>query len=277
MKVYKYILLTVLCFVASAVKINAQQRISGQVSDELGPLMMVNVVEVDKDGRFINHATTDFDGNFTMIVKNNKNKLKITYVGFKDELLEIGDRTVFNDLPADAPVGRIGKAGHFGIEQLNRGVAFCFGGRCGVGCAVRCFLLAAGTQHGAKNQQYSQDIHADGHGIDLPGASSAAASAATAVVLDDAVRAKSGQRQQCYGENDKQHGPKAGPGIRLISTTCQQCGNTAQQDRKLCIFHKQTSLVLICQVYHLQPAGCHIVGRQPGAACIRYSSGRLGK
>ena len=101
MKVYKYILLTVLCFVASAVKINAQQRISGQVSDELGPLMMVNVVEVDKDGRFINHATTDFDGNFTMIVKNNKNKLKITYVGFKDELLEIGDRTVFNVVMKD--------------------------------------------------------------------------------------------------------------------------------------------------------------------------------
>ena len=96
MKVYKYILLTVFCFVASAASLKAQQRISGQISDAMGPLMMVNVVEVDKDGRFINHATTDFDGNFTMIVKNNKNKLKITYVGFKDELLEIGDRTVFN-------------------------------------------------------------------------------------------------------------------------------------------------------------------------------------
>jgi TonB-dependent SusC/RagA subfamily outer membrane receptor len=80
---------------------NAQQRISGQVSDEMGPLMMVNVVEVDKEGRFINHTTTDFDGNFTMIVKDNKNKLKITYVGFKDELLEIGDRTYFNVMMKD--------------------------------------------------------------------------------------------------------------------------------------------------------------------------------
>ena len=96
MKAYKYILLTVFCFVASTVTLSAQQRISGQISDAMGPLMMVNVVEMDKDNRYVNHATTDFDGNFTMIVKNNKNRLKISYVGFKDEILEIGDRTVFN-------------------------------------------------------------------------------------------------------------------------------------------------------------------------------------
>lgn len=101
MKVYKYILLTVFCFIASVTTLSAQQRISGQVSDDMGPLMMVNVVEMDKEGRYINHATTDFDGNFTMIVKNNKNKLKITYVGFKDEILEIGDRTVFNVVMKD--------------------------------------------------------------------------------------------------------------------------------------------------------------------------------
>ncbi len=101
MKTYKYLLLTVFCFIASAATLSAQQRISGQISDAMGPLMMVNVVEVDKDNRFVNHATTDFDGNFTMIVKNNKNKLKITYVGFKDELLEIGDRTVFNVVMKD--------------------------------------------------------------------------------------------------------------------------------------------------------------------------------
>ena len=101
MKVYKYLLLTALCFVASVATLSAQQRISGQVSDALGPLMMVNVVEMDKDNRYVNHATTDFDGNFTMIVKNNKNKLKISYVGFKDEILEIGDRTVFNVVMTD--------------------------------------------------------------------------------------------------------------------------------------------------------------------------------
>ena len=101
MKVYKYILLTVFCFISSVATLSAQQRISGQVSDAMGPLMMVNVVEMDKDNRYVNHATTDFDGNFTMIVKSNKNKLKISYVGCKDEILEIGDRTVFNVMMKD--------------------------------------------------------------------------------------------------------------------------------------------------------------------------------
>ena len=96
MKVYKYILLSVLCFIASAAQLSAQQRISGQISDAMGPLMMVNVVEMDNDNRYVNHATTDFDGNFTMIVKNTKNKLKISYVGFQEVILEIGTRTVFN-------------------------------------------------------------------------------------------------------------------------------------------------------------------------------------
>ena len=101
MKVYKYILLSVLCFIASAASLSAQQRISGQISDVMGPLMMVNVVEMDSENRYVNHATTDFDGNFTMIVKNNKNKLKVTYVGFKDVVLEIGTRTVFNIVMQD--------------------------------------------------------------------------------------------------------------------------------------------------------------------------------
>ena len=101
MKVYKYILLSVLCFIASATTLSAQQRISGQISDAMGPLMMVNVVEMDSENRYVNHATTDFDGNFTMIVKNNKNKLKVTYVGFKDVVLEIGTRTVFNIVMQD--------------------------------------------------------------------------------------------------------------------------------------------------------------------------------
>ena len=96
MKAYKYILLSVLCFIASVTTLSAQQRISGQVSDAMGPLMMVNVVEMDNDNRYVNHATTDFDGNFTMIVKNTKNKLKISYVGFQDVVLEIGTRTLFN-------------------------------------------------------------------------------------------------------------------------------------------------------------------------------------
>ena len=99
MKAFKYLVLSIFSLVA--VQVSAQTRISGQISDVMGPLMMVNVVEIDKDNRIVEHTTTDFDGNFVMLVKNTKNKLKITYVGFKEELLEIGDRTVFNIVMKD--------------------------------------------------------------------------------------------------------------------------------------------------------------------------------
>lgn len=95
MKLYKYILSAVLCLMATGAFAQSS-RITGNVSDDLGPMMAVNVVEIDKDNRIVEHATTDFDGNFSMIVKNTKNKLKVSYVGYKEVVLEIGTRTVFN-------------------------------------------------------------------------------------------------------------------------------------------------------------------------------------
>ena len=71
-------------------------RISGVVNDDMGPVMMCNVVEVDGNNRNISFAQTDFNGNFSMTVKNTKNKLKISYVGFKTQILPIGTRTTFN-------------------------------------------------------------------------------------------------------------------------------------------------------------------------------------
>ena len=77
MKIYKYILTAFICLLTSSAF--AQTRISGNVSDDLGePMMAVNVVEIDKDNRIVEHATTDFDGNFVMLVKNTKDKLRIS-------------------------------------------------------------------------------------------------------------------------------------------------------------------------------------------------------
>ena len=50
-----------------------EARISGTVSDAMGPVMMCNVVEVDGNNRNISFAQTDLNGNFTMTVKNAKN------------------------------------------------------------------------------------------------------------------------------------------------------------------------------------------------------------
>ena len=57
---------------------------------------MVNITERDKSGRIIEACATDFEGNFSMVVKNTSNVLEISYIGYKTQRIEIGSRTVFN-------------------------------------------------------------------------------------------------------------------------------------------------------------------------------------
>ena len=96
-KINKRLLIS-LAFVICHLSLSFAQtaRISGVVSDDLGPVMMCNVVEVDGNNRNVSFAQTDFNGNFSMTVKSTKNKLKISYVGYKTTILPIGARTTFN-------------------------------------------------------------------------------------------------------------------------------------------------------------------------------------
>ena len=90
------VLLTFL-FLAFAQTIMAQSKvISGTVEDAMGPIMMANVVERDANNRIVNATQTDMMGNFSMEIKNPKNKLVISYVGSKTKILPIGDQKVFN-------------------------------------------------------------------------------------------------------------------------------------------------------------------------------------
>lgn len=79
----------------------AQVIITGNVADAIEPLMMVNVVEVDEAGRFVEATTTDMNGDFSMRVKNTKDKLQISYIGYTTQVLPIGDRRVFNIVMKD--------------------------------------------------------------------------------------------------------------------------------------------------------------------------------
>ncbi len=85
----------VLLFVVQAVMAQGQ-RISGTITDSFGPVMMANVVERDDNNRIVTAAVTDVNGNFTLVVKNPKNKLAVSYVGYKTVVLPIGSRTKFN-------------------------------------------------------------------------------------------------------------------------------------------------------------------------------------
>ena len=96
------IILTLLLLVCPLYVMAQEARISGTVSDAMGPIMMCNVVEVDANNRNISFAQTDMNGNFSMAVKNTKNKLKISYVGYKTVTLAIGTRTRFDITLQDA-------------------------------------------------------------------------------------------------------------------------------------------------------------------------------
>ena len=81
MKRLTFILISFFNFLIAA---NAQQAgdiISGTVNDEMGPVMMANVVEIDAAKRIVASAVTDMNGNFSFKLKNPKDKLRVTFVG----------------------------------------------------------------------------------------------------------------------------------------------------------------------------------------------------
>ena len=63
--------------------------ISGTVTDQFGPVMMANVVELDGANRIVASTQTDINGNFSFKIKNPKDKLRISFVGYKTQTLPI--------------------------------------------------------------------------------------------------------------------------------------------------------------------------------------------
>jgi hypothetical protein len=90
MKKILSILMLLACFSAvSKAQVAAGDVISGNVSDDIEPLMMVNVVEIDKNGRIVAHGVTDINGNFSFRCVSPKNKLKISYIGCQTQIIPI--------------------------------------------------------------------------------------------------------------------------------------------------------------------------------------------
>ena len=91
----KFLLTLALCFCCSLSY--AQKRISGRVwSKQDGPIVMAYVVEQDKNNRNVTAAQTDANGNFSMVIKNPENKLRVSYIGYQTKVLPIGANTKFN-------------------------------------------------------------------------------------------------------------------------------------------------------------------------------------
>ena len=92
---YKFLLTFLFAVIAQTMW--AQSKvISGTVEDAMGPIMMANVVERDANNRIVSATQTDMMGNFSMEIKNPKNKLVFSYVGNKTKIVNIGNQTTFN-------------------------------------------------------------------------------------------------------------------------------------------------------------------------------------
>lgn len=68
----------------------ASSIVRGTVVDETGePIIGAMLHEVDKNNRVYSNTVTDFNGEFSLAVKNHNNKIKVSYVGFKPQTLSI--------------------------------------------------------------------------------------------------------------------------------------------------------------------------------------------
>ena len=94
MNIKRTLFTALICLVAQ-IALAQGVRVSGTLSDNDGPIMMGNVTERDANNRIISATQTDFNGNFSLQVKNKNNKLHFSYVGDKTKVVKIGDQTVF--------------------------------------------------------------------------------------------------------------------------------------------------------------------------------------
>ena len=69
--------------VVSSYAQSAGDIISGTVTDSDGAVIGANVVELDAANRIVASAVTDINGNFSFKLKNPKDKIRFSYVGYK--------------------------------------------------------------------------------------------------------------------------------------------------------------------------------------------------
>ena len=100
MKRLTLIIISLVCLIAAKAQ-QAGDIISGTITDEMGPVMMANVVEIDASNRIVASTTTDMNGNFSFKLKNPKDKLRVTFVGYKTVTLPF-NKTKFNVKMQDA-------------------------------------------------------------------------------------------------------------------------------------------------------------------------------
>ncbi len=103
MKTSRLIVFMVLLFIQAAVTIvfaqdkpKAGDTISGIIRDSIGPMIWVNVVELDSSDSVVAHTVTDFGGIFHFRLVNPDDRMQISFVGY--ETVDIPIDTTFFEI-----------------------------------------------------------------------------------------------------------------------------------------------------------------------------------
>ncbi len=69
--------------------------IQGKITDAqtLETLISVNIVEIDKNGRFITGTTSDYNGNYVIKVTDVRNPIQVSFIGYKKQNFFVEGRT----------------------------------------------------------------------------------------------------------------------------------------------------------------------------------------
>jgi TonB-linked SusC/RagA family outer membrane protein len=93
MKILKSVIMTIALLLSTTLSAQNITSVHGTLSDDMGPLMGATVCEIDATGRIIESALTDLNGNFTMRVRNTKDKIRFSYVGLETVTMPINKTT----------------------------------------------------------------------------------------------------------------------------------------------------------------------------------------
>jgi len=94
----KILILTglLICLLSGLSEAQGQSAIiKGKVLDSTTKeaLMAVNIVEVDKNGRFINGCVSDINGNYVLKISDEKNQVQVSFIGYKKQSFTVNGRT----------------------------------------------------------------------------------------------------------------------------------------------------------------------------------------
>src|SRR5574344_1713651 len=96
--------------------------ITGSIKDvNKQPITGANIVEVDANGRFVSGTITDFNGNFTFKISSAKAKIQISFVGYINQVLTVGNKTKFDIVLVEESQG-LGEVVIRGEKRGNDGV-----------------------------------------------------------------------------------------------------------------------------------------------------------